>query len=537
MTNNLVLPMPLFYKRLPITIAVFSFLCIITIALYGSINEHNFLYWDDKDYVVNNDMIKPLSVDNVISMFTKFDSANWHPITWLSYSINFAIWGDSPAAFKWTNVAIHLLNSLLIFLLTIALLGTMKTSNESGIRFNGPLIDFRCAAQGIIAGLIFAIHPQHVESVVWVSDRKDLLCTFFFLSALLAYIYSFYSNKKTTWNHIVLILFAFSLMSKSIAVTLPVVLSIVDILVLKTVNLTQTKWRIIQDLLKNKIALIFLSIAVSAITIITQSSQIQNVETYGMLSRVVNSSINYFYYLGSILYPDILSPYHPFPSLAINVSWASALPVTALAALSFCLFKYRNNINEMLVFAITIYSIMILPSLGVIQLAHAARADRYAYLPTFIFYVLIGVVIFEVFKKLKFQRIYLLIASVTTIGMFIYFSAATFKYVGDWKTDEYLWKKVVYQYPETAAPAYNNLGNVNYDRAQYSAAIQHYEKAIEIDPSIVAVYRNIGNAFININKLDSALKYYNLAIANNPDNPQAYEMLGDYYYKKNDFAT
>jgi len=210
-------------------------IALITCLIYSDVQQHEFLNWDDKDYIIKNDMLRPLSIDNVVAMFTQFDSANWHPITWLSYALDFSLFGESAPAFKWTNIFIHLLNSYLVFHLTIIILTIVKNPQARPAQYSQLIVDYDLYMPALAAAFLFAISPLHVESVAWISDRKDLLCSLFYLAAVISYLQQHYSRSKLRWRNSTLLLFVLALMSKSIAVTLPVVLVLLDIYPLKKV--------------------------------------------------------------------------------------------------------------------------------------------------------------------------------------------------------------------------------------------------------------------------------------------------------------
>jgi tetratricopeptide (TPR) repeat protein len=180
---------------------------------------------------------------------------------------------------------------------------------------------------------------------------------------------------------------------------------------------------------------------------------------------------------------------------------------------------------------------MVIPSIGLVQLAYASKADRYAYLPTYIFYVMIGTYIFRYFINAMPNKLILSTAGAIAFVYGGYLATTTVQHVKQWKNDELLWQRVVNLYPDTATIAYNNLGNINYEREKYHDAIELYKKAIETNPSKVIVYGNISNAYIKLRQLDMVLKYYREAIKNNPENPQAYQMLGDHYYRNNKLSV
>lgn len=508
------------------------FIFLLAAALYGSLSQHSFLFWDDRDYILSNYMLRPLSVDNLVAMFTQVHSANWHPMTWLSYAINFAIWGESASAIKWTNFTIHIINSFLVFLLTVMFLKKIEQPDCTQQNLINAFSTSNYFIPGLIAALLFAIAPHHVEPVAWISDRKDILCTLFYLAAFSCYLYSRGSDREKTWDHLVLVLFLFALMSKPIAVTLPVVLMFVDAYILKRVKFdNKQKLAALIELVRSKLAMIFLSACVSVITLITQSSQIQGIEDFSLFSRIANISINYFYYFTSIIFADSVSPYHPILPIVKNPGLLSILPAIAFMGLIAILAVKHKKIDKLIVLCFALYTIMVIPAIGLVQLAFAAKADRYSYLPSFIFYILIANYLYLYFIKYKSNILVSTGFSAAGICLLAYLSTTTYQYVNDWTDDESLWQRVARLYPDTGSFAYNNLGYIYNERQEYQQAIEYYKKAIETNPKEILAYRNITNAYLRVRDFDSVMKYYHLLIENNPDEPVAYELLGDHYYR------
>jgi Tfp pilus assembly protein PilF len=461
-------------------------------------------------------------------MFSEFYSSNWHPVTWLSYAIDFSLWGENAPAFKLTNIVIHLLNSILVFYLTYLILSIIRYSKIKSLTVSADNWNEILAA--MVAALLFAVHPQHVESVAWVSGRKDLLCAFFYFSAVIAYLHQHYANKKSFWKNLSLVAFMLSLMSKSMAITLPVILIILDIYPLNKTGNEKSIAKRIRHLAEGKLLYFFLAGMVLIITLITQTSNITDARDYTVAARMANSSTNYFYYIYSIISPGALSPYHPLQSNVNNLSWVNwASIILFVAIFSVSYIAYRNN-HKFPFIVLTTYLILLLPAIGLLHLGHAVRADRYAYIPTTVFYMLIGYAVAYASTKIIKHR-WQTVALIFTVLIFtILLSLTTYQHSKAWMNDKTVWQKVIYKYPDSAATAYVNLGNALFEEKQFSAAISHYIKAIRMDPLRLEAIRNLGLIYENLNDHSNAEKYYKLMVETRPDIHYPYTVLGDYYF-------
>lgn len=537
-------------KKLLVAIS-FSVICIATWLAYSDINNHEFLDWDDHDYILSNEFIRSLSLANILWMFTHFDSANWHPITWLSYALNFHLWDDNPFAFKLTNIILHLCNSFLVFLLARKLFAIYLFKLRNSPATTPETISSRhLIIPSLLAAGLFAVHPQHVESVVWISDRKDLLCTLFFLSGIITYLEQHESNHKSLWTNITITLFVLALMSKSLAVTFPAVLVLIDFFVLRRINFSRNFRQMVHILFIEKITYIALSSLVIAITLITQNSQIISLENSSFPSRIINASLGLLHYLSTIIYPSGLSPYYPFHQYVTAPTLLSFIPVgLVLALLYMSIYLYQKNKPYVLI-ALLFFVVTISPVIGIVQIGHAAAADRYAYLPTTGIYILLACSFYYwiVFLPNKFpQNIFsqsnlqgknwpIAAASTAVIIILTLLASQTFGYTKIWKNDETLWTHVIETYPNGVATAHINLGRVYYKNKEYIKAIDEYQKAAAIDPLNYGPLQNIAMCYERLGERQLALEYYLKMVAGKPDTPNPYYIIGDYFYKKSNYA-
>ncbi|NOX97016.1 MAG: hypothetical protein GXO98_02935, partial [Nitrospirae bacterium] len=250
-------------------------IALTTLLVYLPTLNNNFVNWDDGEYVYDNPHIQSLDPELLKWTFTSFYAGNWHPLTWLSHALDYALWGLNPRGHHLTAIIFHSLNTFLVFILLIRLLVPFR--KKTGKRERTSLLKEpslgKALAAGAITALLFGLHPLHVESVAWVAERKDVLYAFFTLLSLLSYLryISPLSSlpRRSTFYGLSLFLFALALMSKPMAVTLPVVLVILDIYPLERLNLkaagpAQRKVWI------EKLPFLGLSLVSSIITIVAQ---------------------------------------------------------------------------------------------------------------------------------------------------------------------------------------------------------------------------------------------------------------------------
>jgi hypothetical protein len=223
------------------SLLIVSFLIsLITILVYLPALQNDFVNWDDNEYLYENPYIQSFNLTSIKWMLTSFHAANWHPLTWLSHTIDYAIWGLNPMGHHLTSIIFHGLNTFLVVILIGNLINLARNNNKQ----NTSLI------VGAVTGVLFGLHPIHVESVVWASERKDVLCAFFFLLSILAYLrYTSALKRKAGLYVSCLVFFMLSLMSKPMAVTLPIVLLILDVYPLRRMKLRNItdSWRVIGE--------------------------------------------------------------------------------------------------------------------------------------------------------------------------------------------------------------------------------------------------------------------------------------------------
>ena len=433
-------------KRLNIKYLAVSLITLITFLVYLPALQNDFVNWDDDDYVYENPYIQKINISFFRWAFFDFHAANWHPLTWISHAIDYAMWGLNPLGHHLTNNILHSMNTLLVILLVIKLAEVFEESRRQGGTPSAFLHERTKVIIGAVTGLLFGIHPLHVESVAWISERKDLLCALFFLLSILSYTKYARADDEAGKRKLgprflhkqYLFSFGFfvlALLSKPMAVTLPAVLLIIDWYPYRRTHSVRT----FMENFKEKLPFFFLSLLSSVVTILAQSSgkALVPLEYSTVASRLVIGAKALILYLYKVISPVHLIPFYPYPEHVSLLSFYYSffvLLVIGIAAASIAAAR-----KQKIWLAIWLYYVItLLPVLGIIRVGAQSMADRYAYLPTLGHFILAGLgvaVLFEkVFDLLKRKILAKALVSVMSGLAVILLSYATISQIGIWKS-------------------------------------------------------------------------------------------------------
>ncbi len=486
---------------------------ITNIAYYESLNNQILTLWDDQGYITQNQQIRALHWDNIVWFFTHIQMHNWHPLTSISYAIDYHFWQLDAWGYHFTNLLIHNLNVIWFFFTAWLLFNIYQLKQTDNIIF------------AFFAALLFAIHPQHVESVAWLSERKDVLFLFFTFPTLIAYIY-YVRSQNYYYYFIALACFICALLSKPMAITLPVILLLLDVFPLQRTKLTHiviypTSYR---KIILEKLAFIFFSITSIIITLIAQRSggdqgitvisannseiqlaggAIQSLEQLSIIERLLNAANSLVHYLTKLFFPLQLSPYYALPEQF------SLIPVFVVLAITLlCLyFWYQKYYISLIIWLF--YVITLLPVIGMIQVGGQAAADRYTYLPLLAFYVIIGYFIGKyLFSSFK-QKKYAISLTILVVSSLVIYNLVilTQKQVLIWRDDYSLWRQA-YWYDDTNDKAAVNLAVLYEREGNNQAALFFYQAAIKAKPDVLASYNLLAEFYVRNNKIDDALAIY-----------------------------
>lgn len=497
-------------------------LTIITLSVYWQVIGYNFIAFDDSTYVVNNDIVKQgISFDGVRRAFSEVYAGNWHPMTWISHMLDVQFFGINPGMHHLTNLIFHILNTILLFLVLDRMTGAMWRS-------------------ALVAGL-FAIHPLHVESVVWISERKDVLSTFFWILTMMGYHY--YILKRTLWRYLIVVLFyVLGLLSKPMLMTLPFVLLLLDYWPLNRLGALQkgenksghstgimgssNRCSSLSVLIIEKIPLIVFAMISCCVTFYAQKSggAMRTIAVIGMAPRIVNAINTYIAYLGKTLCPVNLAIFYPYPD-TFNPLWVILCALLLLFISAFVLFSVRRF--PYLAVGWFWYLGTLIPVIGIVQVGDQAMADRYTYIPLVGIFLMIVWGLGDLFAKWHYKKVFLEVVTVIVFTLLIVF---TWLQIGFWKNNETLFRHTL-AVTENNYLAHGILGKVLISQGNVDGAIKEYKEAIRINPYYYLAYFRLGQMFTKKKEDGKAIEYYSKGLEIKPDDILAHNYLGDLLVK------
>jgi tetratricopeptide (TPR) repeat protein len=485
-------------------------LALVTVAAFAEIRHAEFLSYDDDGYVTANEYVRQgLTIDGLIWAATTDRLSNWQPITWLSHMLDVQLFGMNAGAHHLVNLGIHGLNSVLLFLLFATLTGTTWRS-------------------ALVAGL-FALHPLHVESVAWVSERKDVLSTLFWLGAVFAH--ARYARGGSWWAYgASLLMLALGLMTKPMLVTLPFVLLLFDVWPLRRIPpqqvLSAAAWR---PLLVEKLPGFALALGVSLISMGAQrgSGTMWTLEMLPLSGRVENALVSYARYLGKTCWPGDLSIFYPHP-LDWETSAVLGAALLLLAITIACLALWRRAPYAAVGWLFFLGTLV--PTIGLVQVGNQAMADRYTYVALLGPFWTLAWGCADLAARLRGARGVLAGCAALMLGACAY---TTYRYVPHWHDTLSIFQHALASTRDNAT-AHNTVGLAYYRRGEYEQALQHYDEAVRIQPNYGLAHYNHGDLLLTTGELDAAIKSLSRAVELRPNRPRMRFRLGFAYERSGD---
>jgi len=478
-------------------VAVAALACgLLSVLVYMPAVLHNgFINWDDPKYVYDNPLIRSMNSGFFRDILTRPYFNNFHPLTMFSYAVDYRLWGLDPVGYHLTNAVFHGFNTALVFLLAVRLLRAAGVSWPPA----GELL------AGTVAAVFFGLHPVHVESVVWVSERKDVLSAFFFLLSVLAYI-RYSEAKLKRWYGATLFSFVLALMSKPMAVTLPAVLLILDYYPLRRPFTLKTA-------VAEKFPFFVLGAAYGVVTVLSQQGAFAKEGILTLGARVATAVRAPAFYLYKMALPVDLAPYYPH-QVSINFLSAEYIAAALLLAAVTAFSIVAAKRSRVFLSGWLYYLVTLLPVLGLLQVGGQAAADRYTYIPSIAVAVLFGVAAAALAVRLpRLASLYAGAALAVVLAAAL--GTATVRQAAHWKDSETLWSYEIGLYPEAHLP-YNNRGLARQDSAEMTGALKDFSKAVSLAPELAELHNNLAAALHIVGDYAGAVKQYDEAIALDP---------------------
>jgi protein O-mannosyl-transferase len=501
-------------------------LCLLlvaaTLAVYNPVNRNAFVNFDDDHYITGNPhVLAGLKWETVKWAFTNYYEANWHPLTWISHALDAQLFGLNPVGHHYTNVVLHALNAVPLFLLLQSATGFTWRS--------------------VMVAALFALHPVNVESVAWASERKNVLSMMFLLLALQAY--GWYVRRPGAGRYVlVAALFACGLMSKPQVITLPFLLLLWDYWPLgRFSNAKQgtAAWA----LLLEKVPLFLMSLASAVVTMQAQRAggAIHSPVIYPFSLRLGNAIVSYSRYIGKAFWPTQLSPLYPHPLDLLRL-WqviASAALLTVVTAL-----VIRNRRHGYLVTGWFWFLGALVPMIGLVQVGEQAMADRYAYLPFVGLFVMVCWGMSEWGERRKISATWLAVPALAVIALL---SLLTYRQISYWRDSETLWSYALRVTSVRSYKAHFNLA-VTYDaEGRYDEAVQQFREAIDPRDDDPRIHLGLGIYDQRHGHVPEAIEEFQAVLRLNSDKPlradalsnlgSAYQQMHDYARAKESFAA
>lgn len=438
----------------------------LAFAAFGELLSPEFTFFniDDDEYITANPHVRSgLSGANAIWAVTAFHSNNWHPLTWLSLQLDVTLFGVQPAGFRLTNIILHALTSSLLFLFLRWTTGTLWPS-------------------AAVAGL-FLVHPLRVESVAWISERKDVLAGVFWMLTLIAY--ATYVRLPKLWPYcLLLITFALGLAAKQMLVTLPLVLLLLDWWPLGRFKTVSGKRLVLE-----KLPLLALAFLAGLLTLLAQTRVEHTLETLSLRARILNALVAYWRYLGKSFWPaDLCFLYlHPGDSLSTFAGLAAGL---GLVALTLVVLSPWVRQRPYLAVGWLWFLVTLLPVIGLIQVGNQAIADRYTYIPQIGLWLILAWGLRDLLTQMQSEGVRFVVATAAA-GVLGALVVLTWFQVSTWRDPYSVWSQVVAVEP-TNYLAHNNLGQLLADAGHLEEAEEHLTRAVNIAPGFTVGYWNLG---------------------------------------------
>ena len=488
-------------------------LAAVTLAVFWNVQFHDFILYDDLPYVVLNRHVQSgLTGGSLFWAVTTMEMSNWHPLTWLSLMLDYDLFRLNPAGYHWTNLLIHIAGAILLFSL-------LRRMTED-------------IWKSALVAALFAVHPLHVESVAWVSERKDVLSAFFWFLTMGAYVR--YTERPGAGNYLLIIAaFSLGLLAKPMLVTLPFVLILLDIWPLRRlpVPFTRSNRTLPDDVggrgvtwshaLREKLPFFFLALLSSVVTYLAQMSwkAMPSLEALPLETRLANALIAYVQYIVKMFWPVDLAFFYPY--VLWWPPWILAGAMLLLTGLTILTMRVVER-RPYLAIGWLWYLGTLVPVIGIVQVGSQAMADRYTYIPLIGLFIMIAWGVPELMAKWRFRKPFLSVLSVVVLSVL---AGCSWQQVQYWRNSVTLFERALSVTSKNYL-THNNLGVALFLEGRTEEAVRHYNAALQIKPDYADAHYNIGMALAAQGKYEEAIHRYREALHVRPDDAGTHNNIG-----------
>jgi protein O-mannosyl-transferase len=477
-------------------------LALVTSVVFLPALRNNFVNFDDNTYVYENPkVVAGLTLSGVTWAFSHFHANNWHPLTWLSHMLDCQLYRLNAGGHHFTSLFLHVVVAILLFIVLQKMTAAV----------------WRAA----FVAAVFAIHPLRVESVAWISERKDILAGLFFMLTLAAYVNHARAPSVGRFLMVVL-LYALGLMCKPMLVSLPLVLLLIDYWPLRRFTDPSLAGRLFIE----KLPLLGLAALSCLVTLLAQRSTTASIDQIPLAWRAENAAVACMTYIVQMVWPIHLAPFYPYPADQLP-AWQIALAAIAIIGISIVAVLCRKE-RPYVFTGWFWYLVMLVPVIGMVQVGPQAHADRYTYLPQIGLYVLVSWNVADLIAWRRGGRRLLTAAAAIVLVSLIWIARAQVRY---WHDSETLWKHSLAVTEDNDFPHYG-LGEVYFAMGDVNKAIAEFRSALYLRPESPYAHNDLGFVLTKTGQLDEAVDHLKTAIRILPDHPTAHYNLGNALVQK-----
>jgi protein O-mannosyl-transferase len=472
-------------------------LAMATFALYLPSLQNGFINYDDPAYVTKNLHVQQgITLESISWAFRATVEANWHPLTWISHMVDFQLFQLNPGGHHLTNLLLHILNVVLLFLLL---------RNATGHIWRSAFV-----------AALFALHPLNVESVAWIAQRKSLLCTLCMFLAIWAY-YRYVHRPNLLRYTAVAGFLTLALMAKPMVVTLPFVLLLLDYWPLARIPHPSWKTRrefvaVIARLTAEKVPLFLIAIASAVITVYAQhrGGAVGTLSALPLTLRLKNALYSYLSYILSGISPSRLAVFYPHPENSL-VWWKVGVAVLFILGLTAIVWRARER--RYLLTAWLWYLGTLIPVIGIVQVGRQASADRYVYVPFIGLFIMVVWITADWSARVRTARIPTIVVGVLVLSCYSYIA---WRQIGYWKSSYTLFAHAL-DVTQGNGIAEEHLGLALCEQGHFDLAIPHFAAAVRLTPDLPTPHYNLGTLMLQRGRMDDAMREYKLALSHVSD--------------------
>jgi protein O-mannosyl-transferase len=482
--------------------------------------QNGFVNWDDDRILTNNPHYRGLGWSELKWMFTTLQMGHYQPLTWLSFALDYLLWGMNPFGYHLTNLLLHAANAMLFYFVATRLLSLRDAAPREK-----PAVAFAAG----FAALFFALHPLRVESVAWATERRDVLSGFFFLLTILGYLRAATDeNDRARRLGAAVGFYLLSLLSKASGMALPLVLLGCDVYPLKRLGGRPRAWLGSggRKIWLEKAPFFALAVSFGIVALIAQHQAriLRTLEQHGLQARLSQTAYGLAFYLWKTVVPENLSPLYQLPPRfeALDGRFIAGAIATVSLTISFYLLRRRWPAG---LAAWVYYGVMLAPVLGPAQSGPQLVADRYSYLPCLSWAVLAGAGLQYFLRPRPGQRRPPLVPLSIAVAVLAVLGISTWQQTRVWRDSETLWSRAL-AVDQSSSLAHHNLGMALAERGAFDEAIPHYRRALQINPEYVLAYNNLAVALLARGELGEATAALRRAVEIDPAYAMAESNLG-----------